>query len=169
VRGRVEVCVWVAHDKIDRLFGDEDRRLAGFVATLAGAALENADAAHEVEAANVELTRQRQEIRRLSAAVVSGQEDERKRLSRALHDGAGQVLTLLAIELDREAAREQDATRAQRLRERSGMVNGLLLDLRRLSQISVPCCCCNKSRNAATGVVTSARLSLMYACMRCSA
>jgi len=132
-RDRVALVVWVGHDRVGGLFGEEDRRLGDFVAALAGAALDNAEAAAELGRANDELVRQRHEIGRLGAALVRGQEEERRRLARALHDGAGQVLTLLAIELDREAAREPDAARGQRLRERSSLVNGLLLDLRRLS------------------------------------
>ncbi|MCC6624323.1 MAG: sensor histidine kinase, partial [Deltaproteobacteria bacterium] len=132
-RGRVAFALWVGHDRVGGLFGADDLRLADFVAALAGAALDNAVAAEELGRANVELGRQRAELGRLGAALVRGQEDERRRLARARHDGGGQVLTLLAIELEREAAREPDPARGERLRERSAMINGLLLDLRRLS------------------------------------
>ncbi|HEY2146588.1 MAG TPA: response regulator [Pirellulales bacterium] len=42
-RGRVVACVSVAHDRVRNLFGEDEKRLADFVATIAGAALENAD------------------------------------------------------------------------------------------------------------------------------
>src|SRR5690606_7489040 len=43
VRGRAAACLCVTHDEIRRLFGDNETRLADFIATLAGAALENAE------------------------------------------------------------------------------------------------------------------------------
>ncbi|MEW6583925.1 MAG: EAL domain-containing protein, partial [Actinomycetota bacterium] len=49
VRGRVVACAVVTHRHVDRLFGEEEVRLADFIATLAGAALENAEAAAELE------------------------------------------------------------------------------------------------------------------------
>ncbi|HKD37171.1 MAG TPA: histidine kinase dimerization/phospho-acceptor domain-containing protein, partial [Pirellulales bacterium] len=42
-RGRAVACVSVAHDRVRNLFGEDEKRLADFVATIAGAALENAD------------------------------------------------------------------------------------------------------------------------------
>ncbi len=42
VRGRPVGCFYVAHRRISGLFGEDERRLAGFIATLGGAALENA-------------------------------------------------------------------------------------------------------------------------------
>jgi signal transduction histidine kinase len=42
----------------------------------------------------------REQLRRLTHQVVSAQEDERQRLSRALHDEAGQALTALTISLE---------------------------------------------------------------------
>jgi signal transduction histidine kinase len=41
-RGRVIACLYVTHSRVGRLFGEEEERLAQFIATLAGAALENA-------------------------------------------------------------------------------------------------------------------------------
>ncbi|MBN8627517.1 MAG: response regulator [Planctomycetes bacterium] len=41
VRGRIVACLYVVHRGIRNLFGDDEKRLAEFVATLGGAALEN--------------------------------------------------------------------------------------------------------------------------------
>jgi signal transduction histidine kinase len=42
VRGRAVACLYSTHSKVGRLFGEEEERLAQFITTLAGAALENA-------------------------------------------------------------------------------------------------------------------------------
>ena len=46
-----------------------------------------------------EVTRAREEMQRLSAELVSAQENERRRLSRELHDQIGQVLSALMLSL----------------------------------------------------------------------
>ena len=43
VRGRVAACLYAAHDHLRDLFGPDEERLADFIATIAGAALENAE------------------------------------------------------------------------------------------------------------------------------
>ena len=43
VRGRAAACVYVAHYQVRSLFGPDEQRLADFIATIAGAALENAE------------------------------------------------------------------------------------------------------------------------------
>ncbi len=48
-RGRLTACFYVTHGQVASLFGEDEVRLAEFVATLAGAALENARGFAEVE------------------------------------------------------------------------------------------------------------------------
>src|SRR5207302_6076263 len=43
VRGRATGCFYVRHRQVANLFGPDEERLADFIATIAGAALENAE------------------------------------------------------------------------------------------------------------------------------
>jgi PAS domain S-box-containing protein len=49
-RGHAVACVYVTHAQVGALFGEEEIRLAEFIATLAGTALENAEGFAEVQA-----------------------------------------------------------------------------------------------------------------------
>jgi signal transduction histidine kinase len=62
-------------------------------ANQAGIAIENAQLLEQVSAS-------RERLRRLARQIVSAQEEERQRLSRTLHDEAGQALTTLKISLE---------------------------------------------------------------------
>ena len=111
--------VLVAHDKVgaDPRFTSADLRLAEQFANRAAIA--------------VDLSRRvaRDALRR----VVSGQELERRRLARELHDETGQALTSILLGLSAvEEAREPDDMRvaASNLRE---LVVGTLQDVRRLA------------------------------------
>lgn len=72
---------------------DSDRPAVTLLANQATIALENARLLAHVEANRVRLEE-------LARDVVAAQEEERRRLSRALHDEAGQALTALKISLD---------------------------------------------------------------------
>ncbi|HWC90105.1 MAG TPA: response regulator [Pirellulales bacterium] len=52
VRGRLDACLYVSHEHVRDLFGEDERRLGEFVATLAGAALENADGFRQLQQLN---------------------------------------------------------------------------------------------------------------------
>jgi two-component system sensor kinase len=52
VRGRPAACLYITHRQIAGLFGEDERRLADFIATLAGAALENAEGFAELKRLN---------------------------------------------------------------------------------------------------------------------
>lgn len=52
VRGRVAACLLVTHQQVRGLFGPDEERLADFIATLAGAALENAEGFQQLQALN---------------------------------------------------------------------------------------------------------------------
>ena len=48
VRGRVAACFYLEHRGVSHLFGSDEERIAGFIATVAGAALENAEGFAEI-------------------------------------------------------------------------------------------------------------------------
>jgi signal transduction histidine kinase/CheY-like chemotaxis protein/tetratricopeptide (TPR) repeat protein len=52
VRGQPAASLYVIHEQVRDLFGDNEKRLAEFIATLAGAALENADGFQQLQQLN---------------------------------------------------------------------------------------------------------------------
>jgi len=55
VRGRIVACLYVTHEHVRELFGPDEERLADFIATIAGAALENAEGFAELQQLNASL------------------------------------------------------------------------------------------------------------------
>ena len=51
-RGRPAACVYVTHRHVRGLFGPDEERLANFIATIAGAALENAEGFQQLQRLN---------------------------------------------------------------------------------------------------------------------
>jgi signal transduction histidine kinase len=74
------------------------------------------------------------QLHELSGRVISGQEEERRRVARELHDGASQQLALLAIELDQLGLGAPDPRALpERGRALAGRVRELSSDLHRLA------------------------------------
>lgn len=71
---------------------------------------------HESQLRFAEAIRTQQELKRLSAELVSAQESERRRISRELHDEVGQVLSAIMLGLGnlRSALRDRNADEALR-------------------------------------------------------
>jgi len=87
-----------------------------------------------------------QELQRLAGQLIETQEEERRRISRELHDDIGQRISLLACELDLElqgdaAAQERDAALLPRVRKE---LNAVASDIHELSHelhsASLQCC-----------------------------
>ena len=52
LRGRAVACLYLAHSQVRGLFGEDEQRLADFLATIAGAALENAEGYQQLQQLN---------------------------------------------------------------------------------------------------------------------
>lgn len=87
----------------ERVFDQDDLALAEDLARRIALAVDNARLYWEATQVNEELEHRvmerTEQLRRLTQKVVTTQEDERQRLSRELHDEAGQALTALRISL----------------------------------------------------------------------
>lgn len=69
VRGRAAGCFYVTHRQVAGLFGKDEERLADFIATLAGAALENAEGFGELRRLNQTLEQQVEETLRAKKRI----------------------------------------------------------------------------------------------------
>lgn len=88
-----------------------------------------------------ELERAQQSLRRLSGQLLQVQDDERRRLARELHDGAGQLLAALNMNLEslHEAIKERIAPKlAGRLGESIRLTNQVIKETRTLSYLLHP-------------------------------
>jgi signal transduction histidine kinase len=88
---------------------------------------------------HAEISRKRQELRRLSGRLVRAQEDERRTIARELHDEIGQALTAVDVELAvAETAVGNDGRAAGAIREARGIAQHALTGVRDLSQLLRP-------------------------------
>lgn len=116
-------------------FTEGDERLLTILATQAGLVIENAQLFDSQRRARLVAELQRKKLRKLTERLVSAQEEERLRISRELHDGAGQALTSLKISLDllqRQLPPGQQATR-ERLADLSKLTGETMDSLRTLA------------------------------------
>ncbi len=70
VRGQAMGCLYVTHRKVAGLFGEDEERLAVFIATLAGAALENAEGFAQLHRLNEQLQLQFAESQRAKERIL---------------------------------------------------------------------------------------------------
>jgi signal transduction histidine kinase/CheY-like chemotaxis protein/tetratricopeptide (TPR) repeat protein len=95
VRGRVVACLYVTHEHVRKLFGADEERLADFIATIAGAALENAEGFAELQQLNASL--EQRVADRTAAAESRAQElatsnRELERIAQELRQAEEQIL-----------------------------------------------------------------------------
>lgn len=119
VHGEPVACLYACHTRLAGLFGSEEVRLAEFIGSLAGAALEREQLRHETRARSVE-----------------AQEAERARVARDLHDQVGQGLTSVLLKLQfledslHAGAVEDAIARSEGLRE---LLADVLQDIRSIA------------------------------------
>jgi len=87
-----------------------------------------------------EVTQAKEELARLSARLLQVQEDERRRLSRELHDEIGQTLTALRIEIShaRDAWRAGSPSLSARLNEAHSLAERTVNTIRDISLLLRP-------------------------------
>jgi signal transduction histidine kinase len=109
-------------------FTQEEIALAEAFAGHAAIALQNADLFSKVQT-------QQGRLRKLSNRVVAAQEDERRRISRELHDEMGQALTAIKLNLQMLLASPppDEAALVERLNELVTLSNDSLQEVRRLA------------------------------------
>ena len=100
LRKTAEAALQKAHAELERRVVERTAALANAVTALKGEIAERTQA--EVENARLlkQVQQSREQMRHLARQTVSAQEAERQRLSRELHDDAGQALTALKLRLD---------------------------------------------------------------------
>ena len=103
--------------------------LVAIVAVLRLRALERRSERQRLHAEEAE-----REMRQLSQQLVAAQEEERKKLTRELHDHVGQMLTALRLEIGRadRSRRPEDAPLAQALGEAKRLLDTILRSVRDL-------------------------------------
>jgi signal transduction histidine kinase/tetratricopeptide (TPR) repeat protein len=72
VRGEVDTCLYAKHSGVADLFGADDQRLAQFIATIAGTALENAQGLADLKKAQNEMSVQKSMLESQAEASVEG-------------------------------------------------------------------------------------------------
>jgi signal transduction histidine kinase len=103
VHGRPDACLVATHRQVAGLFGDDEVRLADFIAQLAGAAMEREQLQQEMR-----------------GRIMAAQEEERARIARDLHDEIGQALTSVLVGLRRiETSLDEDSPGKPRPMERT--------------------------------------------------
>lgn len=83
---------------------------------------------------NEMLDRLRAERQARSRAALLAQERERRRIAQALHDEAGQTLTAVALEIEREAAAAPEGEERARLEALARELHGTLDEIRRVAR-----------------------------------
>jgi signal transduction histidine kinase len=115
---------------------------AGWVFALA-AAISNIAHVRDLEKNGTEKLEEaaiaRADMQRLSARLLSIQEEERKRLARELHDGIGQSLTALRIEISRlQSSGGPDEAPGERIRRATALVEEIMRTVRDTSVLLRP-------------------------------
>ena len=116
-------------------FTEDDERLLRLLGIQAGIAIDSARLYEAQRRARQRAERQSKRIRLMARRVVQAQEEERKRISRELHDEAGQALTALQIGLELAQAQLPDELTDAKasIKELVELANDTQTNLRRIS------------------------------------
>jgi PAS domain S-box-containing protein len=94
---------------------------------------------HQLEQRNVEVLQQSEELRELSSRLQQTQDDERRRIARELHDSAGQVITVLGMNLASIAQGvRRNAKVGKAIEESRELVHQLSKEIRTMSYLLHP-------------------------------
>lgn len=99
-----------------------------------------AELEHKVEVRTQELSIASQELRELSARILQAQDDERRRLARELHDGVGQLLAAVSMEIANviSATDMQNADGATSVTNVQSLISQVNQDIRTMSYLLYP-------------------------------
>jgi PAS domain S-box-containing protein len=96
----IVVGVLMMGSEADILFSDEDQELLKSLGNTIGVAIDHARLFAEVKKTNKEIEHEREKLEQLTMKLLVSQEEERGKISRELHDEAGQLLSTLKINLE---------------------------------------------------------------------
>jgi PAS domain S-box-containing protein len=94
------VGVLIMGSKSDILFSEKDHELLKSLGNTIGVAIDHARLFEEVKKTSKEVEQEREKLEQLTMKLLVSQEEERGKISRELHDEAGQLLSTLKINLD---------------------------------------------------------------------
>lgn len=123
--------IYIAAHTQPNMFDERHRLVAEALTGQAAIAVQNARLFEEVRVS-------RERLYRLNQQVVNAQEEERRRVSRELHDEAGQALTALKITLDLMRLSAENEEMAQQLREAVAMTDQTMEQIRLLAHALRP-------------------------------
>src|SRR6202171_6494132 len=93
----------------------------------------------ELEQRNVEIMQQSEQLRELSYRLLKTQDDERRRIARELHDSAGQLITVLGMNLAGIAQRVgQNPSLSETVEDTQNLVQQLSREIRTTSYLLHP-------------------------------
>jgi signal transduction histidine kinase/CheY-like chemotaxis protein len=127
VRGNVVACIHAVHERIGGLFGPDEERIAEFIATLAGAAFENAEGFARLEQLNMTLE---ERVRERTAAVeerarqLAHSNEELERVAAELREAQTQLVA--SMRAAEEASQAKGRFLAAMSHEIRTPLNGIL-------------------------------------------
>jgi signal transduction histidine kinase len=140
VRGQVDVCLVASHDQVGGVFGDDEVRLAEFVTTLAGAALENAHGFHQVQALTRTLERrirEREEDIRARDDFLTTAAHELRTPVTSLHLSLQSLARMTRMQAGSTISAEVVAERADRAQRSETRLTKLIEELLDVSALSM--------------------------------